>query len=161
MAADFTYGRTLTLHRRAARGRVHDDRALRPLRDQSAGRLQVAHPVRCGGPRRAPRPEPGAAPLARTAYDQMAELLCAARRRHRDWGPEKLLDWLLPRHPGVDWPPVSTVGDLLKRQGLVKPRRRRYHATHPGVVPPVTRAPNDLWTADFKGEFQVRTGDGE
>ena len=59
----------------------------------------------------------------------------------------------------MNWPAVSTVGDLLEREVLVKSRRRRYHATHPGVVPPVTHAPNDLWTADFEGEF--RTGDGE
>jgi len=92
--------------------------------------------------------------------DTVAQLLCAARRKHRDWGPEKLLDWLRPRHPEITtWPAISTAGDVLKRHGLVKPRRRRYHAAHPGVVAPTTRAPNDLWTADFKGEF--RTGDDE
>ena len=37
-------------------------------------------------------------------------------------------------------------------------RRRRRTPIHPGVVRPVTAAPNDLWTADFKGQF--RTGDG-
>ena len=89
----------------------------------------------------------------------VAELLVATRRKRRAWGPEKLLDYLRPRYPGIDWPAVSTVGDLLKRRGLVTPRRRRYKAAHPGEGPPVTRAPNDLWTADFKGEFQ--TGDGE
>ena len=29
---------------------------------------------------------------------------------------------------------------------------------HPGVVPPTTRQPNDLWTADFKGHFRTRDG---
>lgn len=87
------------------------------------------------------------------------QLLCAARRQHRDWGPEKLLDWLRPRYPEISWPAISTAGDVLKRNGLVKARRRRYRALHPGVVPVTTRAPNDLWTADFKGEF--RTGDDE
>ena len=91
--------------------------------------------------------------------DAVAELLVATRRKRRAWGPEKLLDYLRPRYPGIDWPAVSTVGDLLKRRGLVTARRRRYKAAHPGVGPPVTHAPNDLWTADFKGEF--RTGDGE
>jgi putative transposase len=91
--------------------------------------------------------------------DDVAELICTARRKHPDWGPEKLLDWLRPRHVGVAWPAISTAGDLLKRRGLIKPRRRRYKATHPGVVPATTHAPNDLWTADFKGEF--RTGDDE
>lgn len=91
--------------------------------------------------------------------EEVAQLLCAARRKHRDWGPEKLIDWLRPRYRGIDWPALSTAGDVLKRAGLVKPRRRRYRAVHPGVVPPTTHAPNDLWTADFKGEF--RTGDDE
>jgi transposase InsO family protein len=91
--------------------------------------------------------------------DEVAELICTARRQHPDWGPEKSLDWLRPRHAAVDWPAISTAGDLLKRRGLIKPRRPRYKATHPGVVPATTHAPNDLWTADFKGEF--RTGDDE
>lgn len=91
--------------------------------------------------------------------DEVVALLCQARRKHTDWGPEKLMDWLRPKYPRVNWPAISTASDVLKRAGLIKPRRRRYRATHPGVVPPNTRAPNDLWTADFKGQF--RTGDGE
>jgi transposase InsO family protein len=88
-----------------------------------------------------------------------AELLCQARARHPDWGPEKLLQWLAPRHPGMDWPAVSTVGELLTRRGLVRPRRRRRRRSpHPGTVAPSAPAPNALWTADFKGQF--RTGDG-
>ena len=87
----------------------------------------------------------------------IAELLLTARRQHPDWGPEKLLQWLEPRHPAVAWPAISTAGDLLARHGLVKKRRRRRPPHHPGVVPPITTAPNDLWAADFKGQF--RTGD--
>ncbi len=88
----------------------------------------------------------------------VAQLLCAARRAHPSWGPEKLLDWLKPRYAGVPWPAVSTAGDLLARRGLVKKRRRRRRHQHPGVVPPTTSAPNDLWTADFKGHFRTRDG---
>ena len=91
----------------------------------------------------------------------IAALLCAARRRHRDWGPEKLLDWLAPRHPEIAadaWPAVSTAGDLLARAGLVPKRRRRRPHQHPGVVPPTTHAPNDLWTTDFKGQFPTADG---
>ncbi|MGH8458605.1 MAG: integrase core domain-containing protein, partial [Nevskiales bacterium] len=89
--------------------------------------------------------------------DPVAHLLLTARRQHPDWGPEKLLQWLEPRHPALTWPAISTAGDLLTRHGLVKKRRRRRRPQHPGVVPAVTRAPNDLWAADFKGQF--RTGD--
>lgn len=88
----------------------------------------------------------------------VAELLCTARTAHPTWGPAKLLDWLAPRHPGVDWPAVSTAGDLLARRGLVKVRRRRRAPVHPGVVPLTTREPNDLWTLDCKGQFRTRDG---
>ena len=90
--------------------------------------------------------------------DNVAQLICLARRQHPSWGPEKLRQWLEPRHPEVEMPAVSTAGDLLARKGLVKKRRRRRPHLHPGVVPAVTTQPNDLWTADFKGQF--RTGDG-
>ncbi len=90
--------------------------------------------------------------------NEVAALICEGRRQHPSWGPAKLLAWLRPRHPGVDWPAVSTAGDLLARRGLVKHRRRRRHYLHPGVVPATTTQPNDLWTADFKGHFRTRDG---
>ena len=56
-----------------------------------------------------------------------------------------------------EWPAPSTVADLLARRGLVQRRRTRRPSIHPGVLPAVADAPNDLWTADCKGQF--RTGD--
>lgn len=88
--------------------------------------------------------------------EDVAQLLCGARKKHPDWGPGKLLLWLAPRHPQiVQWPAISTAGDLLHRRGWVKPRRKRYRPVHPGVIPAVTDAANDLWTADFKGHFRT------
>jgi len=90
--------------------------------------------------------------------EDVAERICAARRAHPDWGPRLLIGWLERQAPDVHWPAPSTAGDLLARCGLVKKRRRRRPHLHPGVVPPVTHAPNDLWTADFKGHFRTRDG---
>ena len=87
---------------------------------------------------------------------EVAELICTARRQHPSWSPEKLLQWLAPRHAGVELPASSTAGDLLARHGLVKRRRRRRPCQHPGVVPATTLHPNDLWTADFKGHFRTQ-----
>jgi transposase InsO family protein len=87
---------------------------------------------------------------------EWADRICAARRAHPTWGPRKLLDWLARRDPQFVRPAISTAGDLLARHGLVKKRRRRRRHAHPGVVPPTTTAPNDLWTADFKGHFRTR-----
>src|SRR5712692_6184548 len=89
---------------------------------------------------------------------EVAEAICDVRRQHPSWGPDKILHWLKRRHPTLDLPATSTAGDLLARRGLVKKRRRRRHYTHPGVVPPTTGRPNDLWTADFKGHFRTRDG---
>src|SRR5213592_2708383 len=87
---------------------------------------------------------------------EVAERICGARQAHPSWGPRMLLQWLARRAPDVDWPAPSKAGDLLARRGLVKQRRRRRPHYHPGVVAPVTHAPNDLWTADFKGHFRTR-----
>lgn len=89
--------------------------------------------------------------------DHIAALLIAAKLKHPAWGPGMLLDWLRPRHREIrHWPAVSTAGAILKREGLVKPRRKRSPRTHPGVVDPITDVPNDLWTADFKGQFRTQ-----
>ena len=89
----------------------------------------------------------------------VADLLIAQRTAHPFWGARKLLAVLARRHPRTKhWPAPSTVADLLARRGLVQKRRSRRSPIHPGVVRPTTVLPNDLWTADFKGQF--RTGDG-
>lgn len=89
----------------------------------------------------------------------VAALLLDARRQHPTWGPAKLVQYLTPRHPAVErWPAMSTVADLLARHGLVPHRRRRRPVVHPGTVPLHTAAPNDLWTADFKGQFRTQDG---
>jgi len=86
------------------------------------------------------------------------EAIVGLRRRYPRWGPKKLQPWLSEREPAVVWPAPSTIGDVLKREGLSHGRRRvRYVVplTQPLVA---AQAPNEVWTADFKGWF--RTADG-
>ncbi len=85
-------------------------------------------------------------------------LLLAARRSHPLWGPRKILAWLAKRHPALSLPAPSTVGDLYARLGLIEPRRRRRRGAHPGAVPFRAEAPNQVWCADFKGQFPTRDG---
>lgn len=87
--------------------------------------------------------------------DKVAQWVLAERRAHMRWGPRKLKRRFQIAHsaPG---PSRSSIADLLRRHGLVQPRRRRSkHKRGGGRVRP-SRA-NDLWTIDFKGQF--RTGD--
>ena len=84
--------------------------------------------------------------------------LIAARRRH-GWGAKKLRAYLQQQDPGVAWPARSTINDVLNRHGLLQKRRPRRSWHHPGRVPVRTDGPNDVWPADFKGQF--KTGDGQ
>jgi putative transposase len=82
----------------------------------------------------------------------------ALRARHPRWGPKKLRAVLGERQPAQVWPAVSTLGDLLHREGLSVPRRR-IRSVVPRTQPlAAAQAPNDVWAADFKGWF--RTADG-
>lgn len=102
---------------------------------------------------RAPFEHPNA-----TAVEQETAIL-ALKRRHPSWGPVTLHSWLGRHRPRMDWPAVSTVGAILKRHHLVKPRRARRPHVPPHTQPfAAVRGPNDVWSADFKGQFWL--GDG-
>ena len=49
--------------------------------------------------------------------------IIALRAAHQTWGPRKLLARLRLDEPGGAWPSASTVGDLLRREGLSDPGR--------------------------------------
>ena len=92
-----------------------------------------------------------------TAPEIVAALL-EARCRHPSWGGKKLLTIVHKRHPRWELPCRSTVCDILSRNGMVPKRRNRRRIGHPGKPSSVILAPNDVWSADFKGQF--KTGDG-
>lgn len=88
------------------------------------------------------------------------DALVALRQEHHDWGARKLRHELQTAQPTITWPAPSTITTLLKREGLVvarrRPRRERMAWAHTGLTVPT--APNDVWAADFKGHFRLRTG---
>jgi transposase InsO family protein len=86
------------------------------------------------------------------------ELLIAARRSHPTWGPRKLKDLLEKTYPRATLPAASTIGDILKRAGLVRRRKRRPHAWPSPRPFAAMDAPNEVWTADFKGQFRTKDG---
>jgi transposase InsO family protein len=90
--------------------------------------------------------------------EAQAEAISGLRRAHPSWGPRKLRAKLGQCGPGQSWPAPSTIGELLRRQQLSQPRKRRKSA-RPSPLPLRTAlAPNDIWCTDFKGPFH--TGDG-
>lgn len=93
--------------------------------------------------------------------EEVQDLVVAARKAHPRWGPRKLRSWLLERKPQIAWPSASTMGSILQRRGLTKPRRRRRRRAPAMAAPPFSECeePNAVWCIDFKGKF--RLGDGQ
>ena len=90
---------------------------------------------------------------------EIEQLVLELRQAHMRWGPRKLKRVLERDQGGRRWPAVSTMGEMVKRAGLVVPRRKR-RKTAPWSEP-LAHADgcNRVWCADFKGWF--RTGNGE
>lgn len=88
----------------------------------------------------------------------LVEAILEARRHHPTWGAKKLLKLLSKADPDRPWPARTTVCDLLARHGLVKKAHKRRHPAHPGKPSSVISAPNQVWCADFKGQFKTRDG---
>lgn len=90
--------------------------------------------------------------------EEVVEGILEMRRRFPYWGPRKLRTVLQQKQSSVSWPAASTFGEVLKRAGLVMPRRIRRHV-RPWTQPFAScDAPNDTWCIDYKGDFRV--GDG-
>lgn len=87
---------------------------------------------------RAPhRPAHGMAPA-------LVEATLALRRERPHWGPKKLKAQLERERPELVWPAASTIGDLLKRRGLITARRRHRSGLVPACqVAPEATVPND------------------
>jgi len=80
------------------------------------------------------------------------------RKAHPRWGPRKLPGLMQRRDPERQLPAVTTAARILTRNGLVKPRRR-YRRAHPGYPKNSPQSPNDIWGADFKGQFRLKNGE--
>ena len=96
---------------------------------------------------------------------EVRERLIALKKKYPLYRPETLRDWLNihePRDEGLRWPAVSSIGELLKREGLVRKKRRHRSLSESELERKRTLAqsPNEVWTADFKGEFRLKRGRG-
>ncbi len=90
--------------------------------------------------------------------EAIAAAIVALRGERPFWGPKKLRAVLQRREPGTAWPAASSIGDLLRREGLSEHRRRRRTAMPRSQPFAPVRAPNDLWCIDFKGWFRTKDG---
>lgn len=85
---------------------------------------------------------------------QVETRIVRLKKEHPSWGAPKIREKLRRLDLGIHLPAISTVHAVLDRHGLVRRRRRsRYKAAGTGLSTPT--GPNDLWCADYKGEFML------
>ena len=101
---------------------------------------------------RAPRHCPHATPV-----ENVKEIV-AMRRRFPRFGPEKIKAKLIELCPKIHWQAPSTIGEILKRQGLVAARQQRRRPVPTGEIVAGAQVPNGEWSIDFKGWFRTRDG---
>jgi len=85
---------------------------------------------------------------------QIEKLIIELKRERPSWGAPKIREKLRRSYNELQAPAISTVHAVLYRHGLVNhARKRRYKAQGTPLSRPL--APNDLWCADYKGEFML------
>src|SRR5579862_1897433 len=87
---------------------------------------------------------------------QIEKLIVQLKGEHSSWGAPKIREKLRRLYSDIQLPAISTVHAVLDRHGLVvnKGRKRRQHDAQGTHLSKPTR-PNDLWCADYKGEFML------
>jgi transposase InsO family protein len=89
---------------------------------------------------------------------QLESLIVRLKAEKPHWGARKIRELLVRRLDGdVRVPANSTIHAVLDRHGLVKRARGRKNRAQ-GTPLSAAVAPNDLWCADFKGEFKLGNG---
>jgi putative transposase len=76
------------------------------------------------------------------------------KREYPTWGAPKIRERLRGRYPELHTPAISTVHAVLDRHGLVT-RRGRRRVRLQGTTLSHPAHPNELWCADYKGEFML------
>jgi putative transposase len=85
---------------------------------------------------------------------QIEQSIIHLKKEKPNWGAPKILELLVRRYPDIKAPAKSTVHAVLDRHGFVKRRRRRRNKAM-GTPLSLVSQPNDLWCADYKGEFML------
>jgi putative transposase len=87
---------------------------------------------------------------------ESVSFILKTKQRFQTWGPATLKAWLEAEYPKYDWPAASTIGDILKRHGLVKPRQLRRRVPPHSEPLRECNGPNRVWSADYKGQFRMK-----
>lgn len=88
--------------------------------------------------------------------ERLEERIIELKRTHSAWGPKKIYAYLSRHYPDEQWPSVTTMSNILKRNGLVLPRKQRNKYSKKTAPLSHCEKPNDVWCVDFKGWFKTK-----
>ena len=86
---------------------------------------------------------------------QVETLIVQLKSKYPSWGAPKIREKLRRLHTELTLPAISTVHAVLDRHGLVTRGRHRSAFKSQGTGLSAPTQPNDLWCADYKGEFML------
>ena len=80
------------------------------------------------------------------------------RKKYKNWGARKIRKLLEADFSRKEIPSKTTINAILKRNGLIKKKRRRYvkeGRLNPKFDPEKC---NEIWSSDYKGHFKMQNG---
>jgi transposase InsO family protein len=86
---------------------------------------------------------------------EIEALILEVKREYPTWGAPKIREKIIKKYPDVRIPAKSTIHAVLDRNGLVDHRTGRIRYKSTGTVLEDVKKPNQLWCADYKGEFMM------
>jgi transposase InsO family protein len=90
---------------------------------------------------------------------QIELLILKLRSDKPTWGPKKIKVRLENLYRELKFPAASTIGEILKRNEMVKGRKKRLRKYDSSENPNIkSKSPNDVWCIDFKGQFRLGSG---
>jgi len=91
-------------------------------------------------------------------YTIRKEIIQLRKKRKIKLGPKKIHSLLLSNYAEEDAPSPTTIYKILRNEGLIISRRIKRRV--PSMPQPfeLVGKPNDVWTADFKGQFLTKDG---
>ena len=86
---------------------------------------------------------------------QIEQTILNIRREKPTWGARKIRERIARKYPDIHMPATSTIHAVLDRHGLVQSRKRVRSHKAEGTHLSYGNNPNELWCADYKGEFML------
>ncbi len=91
--------------------------------------------------------------VANRTSDEVEKLILLLKSEKPSWGAAKIREVFLRKYPNVFCPCKTTVHSILDKHNLTTHRKKRSRYKAKGTFLSIANGPNDLWCADFKGEF--------